>query len=263
MAFGGVPPHQAAYDRATTIFSPEGDLYQVRYAFEAVKKGWTSLGLKTAEFVVLAAEKKLVTKLMELSDIEKIYKVDDHVGVAFAGMGGDGRILIDYARIVAVRHRLLYGEPASVELLAKAIADIKQAYTQHGGVRPFGVGLIFGGINPDGTPKLYRTDPGGQYFSFKAIAIGSGDQEANEYFEKHYREDLTFDEAISMVLKVLFASLTKGVESSAERKRIAENLHIYVEIGYADSKTKTFKKMQPGDLKAYVDKVRSDLLSRR
>ncbi len=260
MAFGGVPPHQAAYDRATTIFSPEGDLYQVRYAFEAVKKGWTSLGLKTDEFVILAAEKKMVTPLMELADVEKIYKVDDHVGVAFAGMGGDGRVLIDYARIVAVRHRLLYGEPASIEILAKAIADLKQAYTQHGGVRPFGVGLIFGGINPDGRPKIYRTDPGGQYFSFKAVAIGSGDQEANEYFEKHYRDNMTFDEAVMMVLKVLYFSLVKGMETREDRVKIATNLHNYVEIGYADVKTKSFRKMSLEELKVYVDKVKDDLV---
>ncbi len=261
MAFSNFAAQAAAYDRAATIFSPEGELYQVKYAYEAVKKGWTSLGLKTREFVILAAEKKATTRLMELSDIEKIHRVDDHVGVAFAGMGGDGRVLIDYARVVAIRHRLLYGEPASIELIAKAIADVTQAYTQHGGVRPFGVGLIFGGINPDGTPKIYRTDPGGQYFSFKAVAIGSGEQEANDYFEKHYREDLTFDEAISMVIKVLFKSLVKGVEDPKEVKRIVDNLHNYVEIGYADVKERYFKKMDTGVVKRYVDGMRDELLS--
>ena len=253
-------PHQTAYDRATTIFSPEGDLYQVRYAFEAVKKGWTSLGLKTYEYVILAAEKRLITPLIELSDVEKIYKVDDHVGVAFAGMGGDGRVLIDYARLVAVRHRLLYGEPATIELLAKAIADIKQAYTQHGGVRPFGVGLIFGGVNPDGATKLYRTDPGGQYFSFKAVAIGSGDQEAVEYFEKNYREDMSFDEAVSLMIKALFRIISKGEENAED---IIQRLHNYVEIGYIDTSTRVFKKLQPSDIKGYVDKIRDDLIKEK
>ncbi|MEB3860277.1 MAG: archaeal proteasome endopeptidase complex subunit alpha, partial [Desulfurococcales archaeon] len=167
---GMVPP--TAYDRATIIFSPEGDLYQVRYAFEAVKRGWTGVGVRSDKAVVLAAEKRKLSPLLDVSEIEKIYKVDDHIGVAFAGMGSDGRVLIDYARLVSVRHRLVYGEPITVEYLAKTIADLKQAYTQHGGVRPFGVALIFGGTNPDGSTRLIRTDPGGQYFSYYAVAIG-------------------------------------------------------------------------------------------
>lgn len=257
MAFP-MAPHQMAYDRATTIFSPEGDLYQVRYAFEAVKKGWTSMGVKTDSVVVLAAEKKMISPLIELYDIEKIYKVDDHIGVAFAGMGGDGRILIDYARVIAVRHRLLYGEPATVELLAKSIADIKQAYTQHGGVRPFGVGLIFGGVNPDGSTKLYRTDPGGQYFSFKAIAIGSSDQEVNEFFEKHYRKDMNLDEAIEMILKALFRVLSKGEE---DKGKILENMHNYVEIGYIDAKSREFRKLDSTDIKGYIKSIQGELES--
>ncbi|MEM5873737.1 MAG: archaeal proteasome endopeptidase complex subunit alpha, partial [Acidilobaceae archaeon] len=161
-------PQAMAYDRATTIFSPEGDLYQVRYAFEAVKKGWTSVGIRSIHGVVLGAEKRKISPLLDIANIEKIYKVDDHVAVAFAGMGSDGRILIDVARQLALRHRLIYGEEATVDLLAKYVADIKQAYTQHGGVRPFGVALLFGGVNPDGSVRLFRTDPGGQYFSYNA-----------------------------------------------------------------------------------------------
>ncbi len=248
--------HQTAYDRATTIFSPEGDLYQVKYAFEAVKKGWTSLGVKSDSAVVLAAEKRKIMPLIDLDSIEKIYKIDDSIGVVFAGMGGDGRILIDYARVVAVRHRLLYGEPPTVELLAKAVADIKQAYTQHGGVRPFGVSLIFGGVNPDGATRIYRTDPGGQYFGFKAIAIGSGEADVNEYFEKVYRDNMTLDEMIESVIAVLYRFMLKSEE---KREKLLENLHYMMEIGYITVEEKKFRKLTPEDVKKYVDKLRPDL----
>lgn len=253
-----MPPHQTAYDRAATIFSPEGDLYQVRYAFEAVKKGWTSLGVKTREGVILAAEKRVIAPLADMDDVDKIYKVDDHVGVAFAGMGGDGRVLIDYARVYAVRHRLLYGEPPSVELLAKLVADVKQAYTQHGGVRPFGVALIFAGVNPDDTTKVYRTDPGGQYFSFKAIAIGSGEQIANEMFEKYYRDDMSFDESMSLVLKTLYVIVRKHVE---DKEKAVDQLANLVEIGYIKADEKMFVKMDKKSIKEKVDSIRDELLA--
>ncbi len=252
----GVPP--TAYDRAAIIFSPEGDLYQVRYAFEAVKKGWTSIGVRGRDAVVLAAEKRRLSPLLDLESIDKIYKVDDHVGVVFAGMGSDGRVLIDYARLVAVRHRLLYGEPATVDYLAKQIADLKQVYTQHGGVRPFGVALIFGGVNPDGTPRLIRTDPGGQYFSYYAVAIGMGDAHVNEFFEKEYRKDLSLDDMVKLVLTAIVKSRTKGGDEKPEE--LVKDLHNLVEIGYITVEERTFKMMEPSRVKEYVEEIKDKLL---
>ena len=251
----GVPP--TAYDRAAIIFSPEGDLYQVRYAFEAVRKGWTSLGLRTKEVVILAAEKRKLSPLLDIADIEKIYKVDDHVGVAFAGMGSDGRVLIDYARLVAVRHRLLYGEPPTIEYLSKTIADLKQVYTQHGGVRPFGVSLILGGVNPDGTTRLFRTDPGGQYFSYYAVAIGLGESYVNDFFEKHYKPDLDLDSLIKLTIKALFESRVKGGEEKPEI--LLKELHNMVEIGYIKRDEKLFKKMTSDEIRKYVDEISGEL----
>jgi proteasome alpha subunit len=254
------PTQQAmAYDRAATIFSPEGDLYQVRYAFEAVKKGWTSLGIRSVKGVVLAAEKRRLTPLLDVSDIEKIYKVDDHVGVAFAGMGGDGRVLIDYVRLVSVRHKLVYGEQATVEYLAKAVADVKQAYTQHGGVRPFGVALIFGGVNPDGSVKLYRTDPGGQYFSYKAVAIGMGDSFVNSFLEKMYREELSIDSAIKLAIEALFKSRVAAGEEKKEQ--LYPVFHELIEIGFVDRDEKMFKKLTPEEIKSIVKSMEPELLS--
>lgn len=252
-----MPAPPTAYDRAATIFSPEGDLYQVRYAFEAVKKGWTSVGIRSRAGVVLGAEKRRLSALLDVGDIEKIYKVDDHIGVAFAGMGGDGRILIDYARIVAVRHRLTYGEQPSVDYLAKAVADIKQYYTQVGGVRPFGVALIFGGVNVDGSPKLIRTDPGGQYFSYRAVAIGMNEGYVTSMFEKEYREDLSIDDMVKLVIKALYRSKKAGEEGKAEESM--KRFHDLVEIGYIEVEERFFKKMSSEEISKYVSEIQGEL----
>ncbi|MCE4627687.1 MAG: archaeal proteasome endopeptidase complex subunit alpha [Desulfurococcales archaeon] len=250
----GVPP--AAYDRATTIFSPEGDLYQVRYAFKAVEKGWTSLGARGKDSVIIAAEKRLISVLLDIDDIEKIYRVDDHIGVAFAGMGSDGRILISQAQIIAVRHRLLYGELSSVDYIARSIADIKQAYTQHAGVRPFGVSLIFAGVNPDGRVRLLKTDPGGQYFSYYAVAIGMGENYAVEVFKEEYKRDMEFEDLMKLVLKALFKARIETAVSDEERdkEKLLSKFHEYVELGYAKRDTMRFEKMGKDEIKEYIDK---------
>ena len=250
----GVPP--AAYDRATTIFSPEGDLYQVRYAFKAVEKGWTSLGARGKDSVIIAAEKRLISVLLDIDDIEKIYRVDDHIGVAFAGMGSDGRILISQAQIIAVRHRLLYGALPSVDYIARTIADIKQAYTQHAGVRPFGVSLIFAGVNPDGRVRLLKTDPGGQYFSYYAVAIGMGENYAVEVFKEEYKRDMGFEDLMKLVLKALFKARIETAVSEEERdkEKLLSKFHEYVELGYAKSDTMRFEKMEKSEIKEYIDK---------
>lgn len=249
------PP--SAYDRAITIFSPDGELYQVRYAFEAVRKGWTSLGILTSGGVVLAAEKRRTMPLLDLDGIEKIYKVDDHIGVTFAGMGSDGRVLIDYARLVTVRHRLTYGEAPSTEYVAKAVADVKQLYTQHGGVRPFGVALIFGGVDPDGTPRLFRTEPGGQYFSYYAVAIGLGGDAANSYLEKIYRKDMSLEDAIRASIVALF----KGRLASSDEKKdeLLASFERYVEIAYIDVKERMFTKIKPDVIRSYLNDVKGEL----
>ena len=256
MAMG---PPATAYDRAITIFSPEGRLYQVMYASEAVKQGWTSLGLRTNDYVIIAAEKRRIMKLLDLDSMEKIYKVDDHIGVTFAGIGGDGRILIDYARLVAARHRLVYGESASVEYVVKSVADVKQMYTQHGGVRPFGVALIFGGIDEDGTTRLFRTEPGGQYFGYHAIAIGIGGDHANSFFEKNYRKDMSFDEALITVIRALINS--RVATSDEKRETIMSELSSIIEVGYISTKERSFKKMSHEELARFIEQYKKEIES--
>lgn len=250
----GMPP--TAYDRAITIFSPEGKLYQVEYAFEAVKKGWTSLGIRTRDAVILAAEKRRVVPLLDIDGVMKINVVDEHIGVTFAGMGSDGRILVDYARLVAARHRLIYGEPATVEYVVRAVSDIKQAYTQHGGVRPFGVALIFGGVD-NGKTRLFRTEPGGQYFSYYAIAIGIGGESAESIIEKEYKYDMSFEDALSLAVKALLKS--RIATSNEPKEQIINEFHRLVEVGYIKVERPTFTIMKPDELKSVVDKVRGEV----
>ncbi|MFB6163947.1 MAG: archaeal proteasome endopeptidase complex subunit alpha, partial [Haloarculaceae archaeon] len=151
---------QQAYDRGITIFSPDGRLYQVEYAREAVKRGTASVGVRTTDGVVLAADTRVRSPLLERSSVEKLHKIDDHVGIASAGHVADARQLIDFARRDAQVNQLRYGEPIGVESLTKDITDQIQQYTQTGGARPFGVALIVGGIE-NGEPRLFETDPSG------------------------------------------------------------------------------------------------------
>lgn len=253
---------QTAYDRAAIIFSPEGDLYQVRYAFEAVRKGWTSVGIRGKDAVVLAAEKRKLTKLLDLESIEKIYKVDEHIGVAFAGMGSDGRILIDQARLIAVRHRLLYGDPPTVDYVAKTISDVKQLYTQHGGVRPFGVSLIFGGVNPEGKVRLIKTDPGGQYFNYYAVAIGAGESFVSSFLEEKYRRDMEFDEIVDLVLEAIFRSKLEAAGEKVNAEELFNEYHTLVEIGYVKVDERIFKKMTSEELRERIDALKDRLLKK-
>jgi proteasome alpha subunit len=193
---------QQAYDRGITIFSPDGRLYQVEYAREAVKRGTASIGVRTEDGVVLAVDKRIRSPLMERSSVEKIHKADDHIGIASAGHVADARQLIDFARREAQVNQLRYGEPVGVETLTKAVTDHIQQYTQVGGARPFGVALIIGGI-ADGEPRLYETDPSGTPYEWKALAVGSDRGDIREYLEDHYEAEMDLDSGVGLALEAL------------------------------------------------------------
>ncbi|QLD87826.1 archaeal proteasome endopeptidase complex subunit alpha [Natronomonas salina] len=193
---------QQAYDRGITIFSPDGRLYQVEYAREAVKRGTASIGIRTADGVVLAVDKRIRSPLMERTSVEKIHKADDHIGIASAGHVADARQLIDFARRQAQVNQLRYGEPIGVETLTKAVTDHIQQYTQVGGARPFGVALIIGGIE-DGEPRLYETDPSGTPYEWQALAVGADRGEIEDYLEENYDDDLELDAGVGLALEAL------------------------------------------------------------
>ncbi|QLH83727.1 archaeal proteasome endopeptidase complex subunit alpha [Halosimplex pelagicum] len=199
---------QQAYDRGITIFSPDGRLYQVEYAREAVKRGTASIGVRTADGVVLAVDKRIRSPLMERSSVEKIHKADDHIGIASAGHVADARQLIDFARRQAQVNQLRYGEPIGVETLTKSVTDHIQQYTQVGGARPFGVALIIGGI-ANGEPRLYETDPSGTPYEWKALAVGADRGDIREYLEDNYDEEMDLDGGVGLALEAL-ASVNDG-----------------------------------------------------
>ncbi len=230
------------YDRAITVFSPDGRLFQVEYAREAVKRGTTSLGIKYKDGVLLAVDKRVTSKLIETKSIEKIFQIDENIGVATSGLVADARILVDRARIEAQANRITYGEPIDVELLVKKICDFKQLYTQHGGVRPFGIALLVAGIND--VPRLFETDPSGALIEYKATAIGAGRSIAMEIFEKKYREDMTRKEAIELAMEVLY-EITEGKMSKET-----------IEVAVIDMESKTFKKLQQEEIEKYIEEVK-------
>jgi len=193
---------QQAYDRGTSLFSPDGRIYQVEYAREAVSRGAPSVGVRTADGVVLAAMSRASSSLMEAESIEKLHKLDDHVGTASAGHVADARQLIDYARRMTQVNRLRYGEPVGVETLTKYVTDHVQENTQLGGTRPYGAALLIGGIE-NGRPRLFGADPSGTPNEWKATVIGGGREEIQSFLEAEWTDDLTLAAGEELAVRAL------------------------------------------------------------
>ena len=198
-------PEFMGYDRAIVTFSPDGRLFQVEYAREAVKRGTTSIGVLFNEGVVLVTLKMAADLSRQNNLSDKIQKIDDHVGAVICGFLADGRVLIEDARVHAQVYRITYDEPVHVEGTAKSIADKMQLYTQYGGVRPFGVALLIGGVDESG-PSLIEIDPSATIYNWSAQAIGRGAQEALKVLKKRWKEGLSRDEAIDIALSALKAA---------------------------------------------------------
>jgi proteasome alpha subunit len=231
-----------AYDRAITVFSPDGRLFQVEYASETVKRGATVLGIACPEGVILAAEERTTSKLQDPSFMWKIFQIDEHVGAAVAGLSCDAHILVDQARIYAQTNRLLYDEPIDVEILTRRIGEIKQLYTQHAGVRPFGISMLFGGIDRKGS-RLFWTDPSGAFLAYKAWAIGAGGDAANEILEAEYRDNLTLDEAILLALKCMSKVLEEKIDAHK------------IKLAIIPMPTKKFTKLSIEEVEKYIKRL--------
>lgn len=234
-------PGQMAYDRGSTVFSPDGRLFQVEYAREAVKKGSTTIGLKYKDGVALIVDRRSSSKLLEPRSTEKIHEIDDFIGCATSGLVADARILVDEARKNAQVHRVNFGENIAVEMLVKKICDYKQNFTQYGGVRPFGTALLVAGTDDLGV-HLFETDPSGALVAYKATGIGSGRAAVMDIFEKDYQDDMGFDEALGLGLRAL--------EAAIEEKPKAES----VEIGIAEMGSK-FRRLSGEEVSALIDKM--------
>ena len=251
------------YDRAITMFSPDGRLYQVEYAREAVKRGTTAVGIKCKTGVVLLVDKRVSSRLLEPSSIEKIFIIDEHIGVASSGLVGDARALVDRARVEAQINRISYGEPIDVETLSKKLCDHMQTYTLFGGARPYGTALLLAGV--DNTPegphyRLFETDPSGTLLEYVATGIGIGRQAVMKLFEDEYKEGLSAEEAVQLGLKALY--------TATEGKFDMKTVEIGIAGEYSKKKaTKTpqspagttfsipsFRKLTEEEVKAAVDK---------
>ncbi|XP_062933501.1 proteasome subunit alpha-type 8 isoform X1 [Cynocephalus volans] len=206
------------YDKAITVFSPDGHLLQVEYAQEAVKKGSTVVGIRGTNIVVLGVEKKSVAKLQDERTVRKICALDDHVCMAFAvltifvGLTADARVVINRARVECQSHKLTVEDPVTVEYITRFIATLKQKYTQSNGRRPFGISALIVGFDDDGIPRLYQTDPSGTYHAWKANAIGRSAKTVREFLEKNYTEDAVADdnEAIKLAIRALLEVVQSG-----------------------------------------------------
>jgi len=195
------------YDRTSTMFSPDGRLLQVEYAKKAVKQGTTAIGLVCKDGIVLIADRRITEKLMVTQSAEKVFQVDDHVTAASSGFMMDGRVLIERAQLISQQHRVTNDEKIDILELVKEIADLKQFYTQYGGARPFGVSILFAGI--DDQPRLYVTDPTGIFFEYKATAIGENENEIKNILNKSYKENLTIEDGIKLAINALKKVLKK------------------------------------------------------
>ncbi len=234
-------PGQMGYDRGITVFSPDGRLFQVEYAREAVSRGTTTVGVKVEDGVALVVDKDVPTKLVEPKSIEKIYKIDKKIGIATSGLVADSRILVDYARMSAQVNRVSYNERIDVKSLVKKVSDYKQTYTQYGGVRPFGTALLVAGIDEHGT-HLYETDPSGANMAYKAVSIGSNRDEVQEVFNQEYEKDMSLDEAIELSLR----GLKRASEDTLESRSL--------DIGTI-TEEENFRKLDLDEIEEYLSSV--------
>ncbi|KAI9702868.1 MAG: hypothetical protein M1836_008082 [Candelina mexicana] len=216
------------YDSRTTIFSPEGRLYQVEYALEAISHAGTALGILAKDGIVLAAERQVTSKLLEQdTSAEKLYILNDversantnplsksNMICAVAGMTADANILINYARQAAQRYLLTYNEDIPCEQLVRRLCDLKQGYTQHGGLRPFGVSFIYAGYDPQRQFQLYQSNPSGNYGGWKATSVGANNSSASSLLKQDYKEECDLKEACGLAVKVLSKTMDSTKLSS-------------------------------------------------
>ena len=201
---------RSEYDRGVNTFSPEGRLFQVEYAIEAIKLGSTAVAVRTDAGVVLAVEKRVTSPLLEPSSIEKVAEVDTHVGVAMSGLTADARTLIDHARVESQQHRFTYNEAMPVESITQSLCDLALRFGEDddegggGGMsRPFGVALLVAGCDEEHGAVLFHTDPSGTFVEYKAKSIGSGSEGAQTALVEGWREGMTMEEAEVLALGVL------------------------------------------------------------
>lgn len=232
----------SAYSFSLTTFNPSGKLLQIEYAMKAVEnRGKTSLGVKCKNGVVIATEKKVPSILVDQDSFQKIALLSENAGIVYSGIGPDYRVLVRKARKKAQTYFQKYKEHAPASILVRELAAIMQEFTQSGGVRPFGVSLLFAGYDDDG-PQLYQIDPSGAYFGWKATAIGKNYASARTFLERRHNDDLEIEDAIHAAL----LTLKEGFEGEMDENNI--------EVGIIKD-DKKFRILTPAEVKDYLEQV--------
>jgi len=228
------------YDRSITMFSPDGRLLQVEYAKKTVKQGSTAIGLVCKDGVVLVADKRITSPLLVADSVEKMFRIDDHIAATAAGIISDARVLVDRAQVKAQQHAVTYDSKIDVLSIVKDMCDLKQICTQSAGLRPFGVSLLVGGVEEDGSMKLFVTEPYGLYFQYRATVIGEGDTDIEPILQKKYKSSMSVDEGLKLGLGLLKDFLKE--EFSLDR----------VDAAYISLADKKFTKLNADELKKLV-----------
>jgi proteasome alpha subunit len=237
--------HQVmGYDRAITMFSPDGRLLQVEYAKKTVKQGSTAIGITYKNGVLLLTDKRIADSLIVADSVEKIWQIDDHMIATAAGIISDARVLIDRAQLKAQQHKITYDSPIDVISVVKDICSLKQMCTQSGGLRPFGVSLLIAGVDVD-SAKLYETDPTGIYFRYKAAVIGEGENEVEETLKKSYKENMSREDAIKIAMGAMFKFLKK--DFNIDR----------IDAAYIESPEKKFNKLTKKELEKFTSALKN------
>ena len=226
------------YSFSLTTFSPSGKLVQIEYALAAVAGGAPAVGLKAANGVVIATEKKWKSILYDEHSVYKIEPITKDIGMVYSGMGPDYRVLVSEARRIAVNYQLQYGDEIPTSQLVQKVASVMQEYTQSGGVRPFGVSLLICGRGQDNNVHLYQCDPSGAYFAWKATAIGKYYVNQKTFLEKRYNKEIELDDAIHTAI----LTLKEGFEGQMDENNI--------EIGICDKAG--FRRLRPDEVKDYL-----------
>lgn len=241
---------RSEYDRGANTFSPEGRLFQVEYAMEAVKLGSTALGISCTEGVILAVERRLTSPLMDPLCIEKTFEIDSHVGCAMSGILSDARTLVAHARSESQHHSFTYAEPMKVQSIAQCVCDRSLNFGEGDGskekpmARPYGVSLLMGGVDQDG-PCLFTTDPSGTLFKFSARAIGSAAEGAQNILQDEWREDMTLPDGLKLALSILKQVMEDAITSTN------------VEVCEITMNEKKFRKLSSQEVQGVLDLIKN------
>lgn len=205
-----------SYDRGVNTFSPEGRLFQVEYAIQAIKLGSTCVGIQTNQGIVLGAEKRLNSKLMEPTSVKKIVEITDSHIAALSGLIQDGRILLEHGRVEAQNYKFTYDEQMKTESLVRRMGDFCMDFGENAPMsRPLGVAFLVAGmdtVNGIREPKLFCLDPSGTFFEYRAKAIGAGAESAQQTLQENYNSSMELTEAINLILDILKAVMEASLE---------------------------------------------------